>query len=138
MKKILILCTGNSCRSQMAEGWMRHYAGEKAIAMSAGIETHGLNPMAVSTMKNAGIDISKHQSDLVEKYSDVVLDFIITVCDHAKESCPYIPSNAKRLHQAFSDPSKLEGNQKEIDAAFSKTCEEIRLYCESFVQEHLY
>ncbi|MCG6140594.1 arsenate reductase ArsC [Leptospira mtsangambouensis] len=136
-KNILILCTGNSCRSQIAEGWMRFYAKEKANVYSAGIETHGVNPKAIATMKEAGIDISKHTSNHINEYKDVPFDFIITVCDHAKENCPYFPSDAKRLHHNFSDPSKLVGTEEEVKVAFAKTREEIRNYCESFVNKEL-
>ncbi|TGK86318.1 arsenate reductase ArsC [Leptospira bourretii] len=136
-KNILILCTGNSCRSQMAEGWMRFYAKEKANVYSAGIETHGVNPKAITTMKEAGIDISKHTSNHINEYKDIPFDFIITVCDHAKENCPYFPSDAKRLHHNFSDPSKLVGTEEEVKAAFAKTREEIRNYCETFVNKEL-
>ncbi|TGM74888.1 arsenate reductase ArsC [Leptospira mtsangambouensis] len=136
-KNILILCTGNSCRSQIAEGWMRFYAKDKANVYSAGIETHGVNPKAITTMKEAGIDISKHTSNHINEYKDVPFDFIITVCDHAKENCPYFPSDAKRLHHNFSDPSKLVGTEEEVKVAFAKTREEIRNYCQSFVNKEL-
>ncbi|EMJ88187.1 arsenate reductase ArsC [Leptospira meyeri] len=136
-KNILILCTGNSCRSQIAEGWMQFYAKDKANVYSAGIETHGVNPKAIATMQAVGIDISKHTSNHINEYKDIPFDFIITVCDHAKENCPYFPSNAKRFHHNFSDPSKLLGTEEEVKAAFAKTREEIRNYCESFVNNEL-
>ncbi|TGM63520.1 arsenate reductase ArsC [Leptospira meyeri] len=136
-KNILILCTGNSCRSQMAEGWMRFYGKDKANVYSAGIETHGVNPNAIATMQDVGIDISNHTSNHINEYKDIPFDFIITVCDHAKENCPYFPSNAKRFHHNFSDPSKLVGTEEEVRAAFAKTREEIRNYCESFVNNEL-
>lgn len=135
MKNILVLCTGNSCRSQMAEGWLRHFAGEKAGVWSAGIETHGVNPKAVFYMKEAGIDISGHTSNNVNEYMNINFDFIITVCDHAKENCPYIPSKAERFHHNFSDPSKVKGTDEEIAAAFRKTRDEIRDYCSKFIEE---
>ncbi|MCW7487828.1 arsenate reductase ArsC [Leptospira meyeri] len=136
-KNILILCTGNSCRSQMAEGWMRFYGKDKANVYSAGIETHGVNPKAIATMQDVGIDISNHTSNHINEYKDIPFDFIITVCDHAKENCPYFPSNAKRFHHNFSDPSKLVGTEEEVRAAFAKTREEIRNYCEYFVNNEL-
>ncbi|MCW7456737.1 arsenate reductase ArsC [Leptospira bandrabouensis] len=136
-KNILILCTGNSCRSQMAEGWMRYYAKEKANVYSAGIETHGVNPKAIATMKEVGIDISKHTSNHINEYKDIPFDFLITVCDHAKENCPYFPSDAKRFHNNFSDPSKLSGTEEEVKTAFANTREEIRSYCENFVNKEL-
>lgn len=136
-KNILILCTGNSCRSQIAEGWMRFYAKEKANVYSAGIETHGVNPKAIATMKEVGIDISSHTSNHVNEYKDVRFDYIITVCDHAKENCPYIPSDAKRFHHNFTDPSKKQGTDEEIWQAFAETREEIQNYCENFVKKEL-
>lgn len=136
-KNILILCTGNSCRSQIAEGWMRFYAKEKANVYSAGIETHGVNPKAIATMKEVGIDIGNHTSNHINEYKDIPFDYLITVCDHAKENCPYFPSEAKRFHHNFSDPSKKVGSEEEIKEAFAKTREEIRTYCENFVKTEL-
>ncbi|TGK81330.1 arsenate reductase ArsC [Leptospira noumeaensis] len=136
-KNILILCTGNSCRSQIAEGWMRFYAKDKANVYSAGIETHGVNPKAIATMKEAGIDISYHTSNHINEYKDIPFDYLITVCDHAKENCPYFPSDAKRFHHNFSDPSKLKGTEEEVRTAFAKTREEIREYCETFINKEL-
>ncbi|XDD53694.1 arsenate reductase ArsC [Leptospira sp. WS4.C2] len=136
-KNILILCTGNSCRSQIAEGWMRFFAKDKANVYSAGIETHGVNPKAIATMKDAGIDISHHTSNHINEYKDIQFDFLITVCDHAKENCPYFPTDAKRFHQNFTDPSKKIGSEEEIKNAFEQTREEIRNYCENFVNKEL-
>lgn len=137
MKNILVLCTGNSCRSQMAEGWLRHFANGKAEIYSAGIETHGVNPKAILYMKEAGIDISKHTSNNVKEYMDISFDFIITVCDHAKENCPYIPSKAKRFHHNFFDPSKVKGTEEEIAEAFRRTRDEIKVYSQKFVEDNL-
>ncbi len=134
---ILVLCTGNSCRSQMAEGWLRHFAKERAQIYSAGIETHGVNPKAISFMKEAGIDITNHTSNNVNEYLQIPFDFIITVCDHAKENCPYIPSNAKRFHHDFSDPSKVKGSEEEIANAFRKTRDEIKEYCQKFIESQV-
>ncbi|MCB1190872.1 MAG: arsenate reductase ArsC [Leptospiraceae bacterium] len=136
MKKILVLCTGNSCRSQIAEGWLRHFANGKFEVFSAGIETHGVNPNAIFYMKEAGIDISKHTSNHINEYMNIQFDFIITVCDHAKEHCPYIPSKAIRIHYNFSDPSKIKGNEEEMAIAFRKTIVEIKEFSEKFVKEH--
>lgn len=134
MKNILVLCTGNSCRSQMAHGYLKKFAKGKAIIYSAGIETHGLNPGAVAAMAADGIDISNHTSNHVDEYAAVDFDFIITVCDHANENCPFIPSkNATRLHHNFSDPSKIEGSELAIRAAFTQTRGEIKEYCKKFV-----
>lgn len=137
MKNILVLCTGNSCRSQMAEGWLRHFANDKARVYSAGIETHGVNPKAILFMKEAGIDISGHTSNHVNEYMSIQFDFILTVCDHAKENCPYIPSDAKRFHFNFFDPSKVKGSEEEIANAFRKTRDEIKDYCKNFINNVL-
>ncbi len=138
MKNILVLCTGNSCRSQMAHGYLKHFSKGIAAVYSAGIETHGLNPGAVKTMINDGIDISDHTSNHVDEYQGINWDYIITVCDHANENCPFIPApNAKRLHQNFSDPSKVDGTEKEITEAFVKTRDEIKKYCKDFVAQYL-
>ncbi len=132
---VLVLCTGNSCRSQMAEGWLRHLLPKEAKVYSAGIETHGVNPKAVSTMKKAGIDISNHTSNHINEYKEINFDYVITVCDHAKENCPYFPTNAEKMHHNFSDPSKIKGTEEEISNAFDKTCFEIRDYCDNFAKK---
>jgi thioredoxin type arsenate reductase len=138
MKNILVLCTGNSCRSQMAHGYLEKLVKGKANIYSAGIETHGLNPGAVKTMADDGIDISQHTSNNVTEYASVDFDYIITVCDHANENCPFIPSkSAVRLHHNFSDPSKVIGTKEEISEDFIKTREEIKAYCSQFVKENL-
>ena len=138
MKNILILCTGNSCRSQMAHGYFKAMASDKAHIYSAGIETHGLNPGAVAIMKEDGIDISGHTSNHVDEYADVDFDFIITVCDHANENCPFIPSkNAVRLHHNFSDPSKVKGTDEETHTAFETIRNAIKAYVTEFVEDHL-
>lgn len=138
MKNILVLCTGNSCRSQMAHGYLNSLQNDKAIIYSAGIETHGLNPGAVSIMAEDDLDITQHTSNHVDEYKDIDFDFIITVCDHAKENCPFIPSkNAKRIHHNFFDPSKVEGTEQEKHAAFLKARDEIKEFCQRFVEEDL-
>ncbi len=138
MKNILVLCTGNSCRSQMAHGYLDSLQNDKAIIYSAGIETHGLNPSAVSIMAEDGIDIGKHTSNHVDEYKEIDFDFIITVCDHAKENCPFIPSkNAKRIHHNFFDPSKMEGTEIEKHSAFLKAREEIKEFCKRFIEDEL-
>lgn len=137
MKKILVLCTGNSCRSQMAHGYLQQFAAEKAQLYSAGVETHGVNPKAIAAMKNDGIDITHHTSNNVLEYKDVDFDFVITVCDNAKERCPYFPSKAKKLHYNFPDPAKATGNEEEIKAEFERVRDLIKEYCESFVKLNL-
>ncbi len=134
-KNILVLCTGNSCRSQMAHGYLKTLLGDSAQVYSAGIETHGLNPGAVAIMKEDGIDISTHTSNHVDEYMGVSWDYILTVCDHAHENCPFIPApEAKRLHHNFFDPSKVKGSEEERHAAFLKARNEIRDYCREFAQ----
>jgi arsenate reductase len=107
MVKVLFLCTGNSCRSQMAEGWARALYGDRLDAYSAGIETHGLNPYAVKVMAEAGVDISGHRSKLLDALKDVDFDCVVTVCGHANEHCPWFPGKAKIIHAGFDDPPKL-------------------------------
>ena len=137
-KNILVLCTGNSCRSQMAHGYLNHFAEHQLNVYSAGIETHGLNPGALAIMQEDNISIDHHTSNHVDEYADVDFDFIVTVCDHANENCPYIPSkNALRLHHNFFDPSKVVGTDSEKHAAFLKAREEIKDYFKNFVEENL-
>ncbi len=137
MKNILVLCTGNSCRSQMAEGYLRHFASGKANICSAGIEVHGVNPKAIQVMKEDGIDISSQTSNNVNEYTDINFDYIITVCDNAKENCPWFPSQAKKFHHNFPDPAKAIGSEKEILAVFRKSRNLIKEYCENFIKQNL-
>lgn len=138
MKKILVLCTGNSCRSQITEGYLRHFAGDKAIVYSAGVETHGVNPRAIATMKADGIDISGHSSNNITEYTGVDFDFVITVCDNAKERCPFFPTNAQKFHYNFPDPAKAEGTLAEIEKSFETVREMIKIYCEDFIKDNIY
>lgn len=137
MKKVLVLCTGNSCRSQIAEGYLKHFAGDKAIIYSAGVETHGVNPKAIETMKADGIDISQHTSNNIVEYQGVNFDFVITVCDNAKERCPYFPSNAIKFHYNFPDPAKATGSEDAIKQSFASTRDMIKEYCANFVKTNL-
>ena len=137
MKKILVLCTGNSCRSQIAEGYLKYFAGDRAKVYSAGIETHGVNPSAIQTMKADGIDISHHTSNTILEYLGIDFDYVITVCDNAKENCPYFPSNAQKFHYNFPDPAKAIGTEKEIEDSFSSVRDMIKSYCAQFVQSHI-
>lgn len=136
-KKILVLCTGNSCRSQIADGYLKHFAGNKAQIYSAGVETHGVNPKAISTMKEDGIDISTHTSNNVNEYLHIDFDFVITVCDHAKERCPYLPTKAKKNHYNFPDPAKATGTEEEIKEQFRVVREMIKSYCQKFITENI-
>ncbi|MFT3934904.1 MAG: arsenate reductase ArsC [Chitinophagaceae bacterium] len=136
-KKILVLCTGNSCRSQIAEGYLKYFAGDKAIVYSAGIETHGVNPKAIATMKEDGIDISHHTSNNLEEYRTIDFDFVITVCDNAKERCPYFPSSAKKFHYNFPDPAKAQGTDEAIKEQFRLVRNQIKEYSKQFVGDNL-
>jgi len=138
MKNILVLCTGNSCRSQMAEGYLRHFAGKKAEIYSAGIETHGVNPRAISIMKEDGIDISKHTSNNIDEYLDIDFDFVITVCDNAKEHCPVFPTKAKKFHHNFPDPAKSKGIEEEVLEEFRRVRQMIKDYSQQFVSDNLF
>lgn len=137
MKNILILCTGNSCRSQIAEGYLRFFAEGKANIYSAGIETHGVNPRAIKVMAEDHIDISAHTSNHVDEYLDIPFDFVITVCDNAKEACPYFPGNVKRFHYNFPDPAKATGSEEEIMKEFRKVRDMIKTYSADFVKQNV-
>jgi len=138
VKDILVLCTGNSCRSQMAEGYLRHFAKHRANIYSAGIETHGVNPLAIKVMGEDGIDISNHTSNNVTEYIDVDFDLILTVCNNAEENCPYFPSKALRFHYNFPDPAKKTGTDEEILNEFREVRDQIKAYSEKFLKVHLY
>jgi arsenate reductase len=132
--KVLFLCTGNSCRSQMAEGWTRQLKGDKIEVYSAGIETHGLNPNAVRVMKEAGVDISKQKSQHIDEFKNTPLDYVITVCSHADEHCPVFPRSIKVVHHPFDDPPKLaKAFEKEEDQlnCYRKVRDEIKAYVET-------
>ena len=131
--KVLVLCTGNSCRSQIMHGFLKEMGKGFLEVYSAGVETHGLNPNAVSVMKEAGIDISSHTSNHIDEYRTIDFDYVITVCDNARETCPYFPSNAQLLHHSFNDPAKATGKDEEIMGAFRKVREEIKDYSKNFV-----
>lgn len=137
MKKVLILCTGNSCRSQIAHGYLAHFVKGKAEVYSAGVETHGVNPRAIQTMKEDGIDISTHTSNNVNEYSGINFDYIITVCDNAKERCPYFPGAAKRFQYNFPDPAKATGTEEEITKEFQRVRGLIKEYILNFIKENL-
>jgi arsenate reductase len=137
MKKILVLCTGNSCRSQIAHGYLQHFSKEMAEVYSAGVETHGVNPKAVATMKDDGIDISNHTSNNVLEYQSINFDYVISVCDNAKERCPYFPANAQKFHFNFPDPAKAIGTEIEIMKEFENVRDMIKKYCLSFVNDHI-
>ena len=133
--KIMFLCTGNSCRSQMAEGWTRHLKGDVIDAYSAGVETHGLNPNAVKVMAEAGVDISGHKSKLVSDFpTGLEFDYVVTVCGNAKESCPVFPTKSKVVHVGFEDPPALAKglkDEEEILDMYRRVRDEIRDFVQS-------
>jgi len=128
---ILFLCTGNSCRSQMAEGWTKKLKHDEINAFSAGIETHGLNPLAVSVMSEVGVDISTQRSRHIDEFKDYQFDYVITVCGHAHENCPWFPGNARVIHVGFDDPPELEKDtdtvEKQLDC-YRKVRDEIKAF----------
>lgn len=135
---LLYLCTGNSCRSQMAEGWTRALKGDQIEVCSAGIETHGLNPNAVKVMDEAGVDISGHQSQHIDEFKDAKIDYVVTVCDHAHETCPFFPGGAKVMHVGFDDPPRMAkeiaengGSEDEQLEAYRKVRDQIRAFVET-------
>ena len=135
-KKILFLCTGNSCRSQMAEGWGRKLLAERFEVFSAGLEKHGLNPLAVQVMAEAGVDISAQYSKTLDELSDEHFDYVITLCGHANETCPYFPG--KVIHQGFDDPPKLAAEASSEEEALShyrRVRDEIRDYVKALPAE---
>ena len=135
--RILVLCTGNSCRSQMAHGYLQHYAGKRAEVFSAGVETHGVHPLAIAVMQEDGIDIGHHTSNNVDAYREIAFDHVITVCDNAREACPVFPSHAAKHHHNFNDPANVTGTEEEVMNAFRNVRGEIKSYCRVFVEEHV-
>ena len=132
--KVLFLCTGNSCRSQMAEGWARHLKSSEMDAYSAGTRPHGLNSLAVKVMAEAGVDISAHRSKHVDEFRSVPLDFVVTVCDAARETCPVFPGPGRRIHRGFDDPPALARDSRSEDEAlrhYRRVRDEIRAFVES-------
>jgi len=132
--KILFLCTGNSCRSQMAEGWARHLKSDVIEAYSAGIETHGLNPSALQVMAEAGVDISHHKSRHVGEFKDIAFGYVVTVCGHANENCPVFLGNTKVVHVGFDDPPTLaaavEGEENKLNC-YRRVRDQIRAFVET-------
>lgn len=134
MLKVLFLCTGNSCRSQMAEGWARHLKGDQIEPYSAGLEAHGLNPDAVRVMAEAGVDISGQRSKRVSALRGVPFDYVVTVCGHAHESCPVFPGKVKVVHVGFDDPPRLAANAKTEEERlipYRRVRDELRAFVET-------
>ncbi len=137
MKNVLVLCTGNSCRSQMMQGYLRKMTGMRAKIYSAGTRAIGINPLAINVMKEDGVDISDQTSNDVEIFRNAHLDFILTVCDNAKEECPWFPSEAQRFHQSFEDPASFEGSPAETLVKFREVRDQIKQYAEKFANNQL-
>jgi arsenate reductase (thioredoxin) len=132
--KILFLCTGNSCRSQMAEGWARYLKGGVLEPYSAGIEKHGMNPLAVKVMAEAGVDLSRHYSKTIEEIGPIQFDYVVTVCGHAREHCPVFPGEAKVIHVGFDDPPALTGHWPDGEeklSVYRRVRDEIRAFIET-------
>lgn len=133
---ILVLCTGNSCRSQLLHGYLQQLLGERATVYSAGVETHGLNPRAVQVMAEDGLDIGHHTSNHVAEYAAVPFAYVLTVCDHAQEVCPVFPSSAHKLHHNFPDPAKATGSEAEIVAQFRAVRDQVKAYAQGFARQY--
>ena len=131
---ILYLCTGNSCRSHMAEGWTRRIGGNWVVVDSAGIEAHGKNPRAIAVMNEAGIDMGEFKSKSVSQFIDQEFDYVITVCDDAAEHCPTFPGSGKRIHWPFEDPASFVGSEDEVKDIFRKTRNDIRMKVDEFLR----
>lgn len=137
--KVLFLCTGNSCRSQMAEGWAKHLKADRIEAFSAGTEPHGMNARAVEVMREASVDISGHHSKHVDELANVAFDYVVTVCDHANETCPIFPGKTRRIHVGFDDPPRLaKGTKTEEEALahYRRVRDEIRQFIEQ-IESHI-
>lgn len=130
---VYFLCTGNSCRSQMAHGFLEHYGSDRYLVESAGLEAHGLNPRAIEVMDDAGVDISNHTSDIIAGETLKKADFIITLCGHADEHCPVVATEAVRWHWGFEDPAKATGTEDEIMDAFRDVRDQIKQRIEEFL-----
>jgi len=121
----------------MAEGWLRQFGGNNAEVYSAGVEAHGLNPRAVAAMKEAGVDISSHTSKTIDALKEIEFDVVITVCDNARERCPYFPAKAMKLHHDFPDPARALGSEEEVMEAFRSVRDQIKHFCQAFAIQHL-
>lgn len=135
-QNILVLCTGNSCRSQLLHGYLQQLLGGHAAVYSAGVETHGLNPRAVRVMAEDGVDIAHHTSNHVDEYAHVPFDYVLTVCDHANEVCPVFPASAQRLHHNFPDPAKATGREEEVMAQFRAVRDLVKDYAQQFARQY--
>ena len=134
-QRVLILCTGNSARSQMAEGLVRHDAGDRFEVESAGTKPGHVRPEAIAAMREIGIDISSHRSKHVDEFQNQSFDYVLTVCDNAKETCPIYPGQTNRIHHSFEDPAAVQGSEDERLAAFRRVRDQIREYLRTFPQQ---
>lgn len=135
MKKILVLCTGNSARSQLAQAYLQYFAGDRAEVFSAGVDPKGVNPVAIQVMAEDGIDISHHTSNHADEYTGMAFDYVITVCDNAREQCPYFPSAGKMIHRSFSDPGHVPG--EDVITTFRRIRSEIKEFSREFINRNL-
>ncbi|GAB4039993.1 MAG: arsenate reductase ArsC [Spirosoma sp.] len=135
MKKILVLCTGNSARSQLAQGYLQYFAGDRAEILSAGVNPKGVNPLAIQVMAEDGIDISHHTSNHADEYVHIPFDYVITVCDNAREQCPFFPTVGERIHQSFPDPGHTPG--EDALTSFRRVRDLIKTYSQEFIASRL-
>lgn len=137
MKNVLVLCTANSCRSQIAEGYLKYFTRGKATIYSAGTQKSHVNFRAIASMQRDGIDISQHTSNDLSEYKDIPFDYVITVCDEVKESCPVFPGEGKKIHKGFTDPAKAKGTHEQINSEFDRIRGEIKSFCKEFSAKYL-
>ncbi|HIA36992.1 MAG TPA: arsenate reductase ArsC [Flavobacteriales bacterium] len=132
--KILVLCTGNSCRSQMAEGWLRHFGNRSIEVFSAGTHPEKINSMAIQVMLESGIDISTHTSNLIDEYLDYDIDIVLSVCANAERACPVFPKSVKRMHKEFDDPAKFSGSEEEVIGFYREVRGQIKDFTCKFIE----
>jgi len=135
-QRVLFLCTGNSCRSQMAEGWLRHMGGDRFEVFSAGIEAHGQNPRAIKVMKEVGVDISGQKSKILDPELLKTIDLLVTVCGHADEHCPMVPATCEKQHWPLNDPARATGSEEDVMAEFRCVRDQIRARIEAFTGQN--
>lgn len=136
-KKVLVLCGGNSCRSQLTHGYLNHFGGNELDVYSAGIKTSGVHPRAIAVMKEDGVDISHHTSNHVDEYQNIEFDFVLTVCDDALENCPHFPAKIRNFHHNFPDPTKAAGSEEVVMNEFRMVRDMVRKYVREFVQNYI-
>jgi arsenate reductase len=135
VKRVLFLCTGNSCRSHMAEGWLRHLAGNRYESLSAGARPSGyVHPLAIKAMAEVGVDISQHRSKSIDEFAGQTLDVLVTVCDNAREACPAFAGAKRTIHRSFDDPARVTGSEEEKLCVFRRVRDEIRTWVEEFLR----